>query len=74
MFAPGLVGIGVIANLSRVMLAMGRLKVAAVAVAASWLLSMAAMAILAELAPPHLVVAALALGTSIGQTLLPFPW
>ena len=73
MFAPGLVGIGVIANLSRVMLAMGRLKVAAVAVAASWLLSMAAMAILAELVPPHLVVAALALGTTIGQTAAAIP-
>jgi putative peptidoglycan lipid II flippase len=73
MFAPGLVGMGVIANLSRVMLAIGRLKVAAVAVAASWLLSMAAMAILAELAPAHLVVAALALGTTIGQTAAAVP-
>jgi putative peptidoglycan lipid II flippase len=73
MFAPGLVGVGVIANLSRVMLAMGRLKVAAVAVAASWLLSMAAMAILAELVPAHLVVAALALGTTIGQTAAAIP-
>jgi putative peptidoglycan lipid II flippase len=35
MFAPGLAGIGVIANLSRAMLAIGRLKVAAVAVAGS---------------------------------------
>jgi len=74
MFAPGLVGIAVIANLSRVMLAMGRLKVAAVAVTASWLLSMAAMAILAELAPPRLVVAALALGTTIGQTAAAIPF
>jgi putative peptidoglycan lipid II flippase len=73
MFAPGLVGMGVIANLSRVMLAIGRLKVAAVAVAASWLLSMAAMAILAELVPAHLVVAALALGTTIGQTAAAVP-
>lgn len=73
MFAPGLVGLGVIANLSRVMLAIGRLKVAAVAVAASWLLSMAAMAALAELVPAHLVVAALALGTSIGQIAAAIP-
>ena len=73
MFAPGLVGIGVIANLSRVMLAIGRLKVAAAAVTASWLLTMAAMAILAELAPAHLVVAALALGTTIGQTAAAIP-
>jgi putative peptidoglycan lipid II flippase len=73
LFAPGLLGMGVIANLSRVMLAIGRLKVAAVAVAASWLLSMAAMTILAELAPAHLVVAALALGTSIGQIAAAIP-
>jgi putative peptidoglycan lipid II flippase len=73
MFAPGLLGMGVIANLSRVMLAIGRLKVAAVAVAASWLLSMAVMATLAELAPAHLVVAALALGTSIGQIAAAIP-
>jgi putative peptidoglycan lipid II flippase len=73
LFAPGLVGMGVIANLSRVMLALGRLKVAAVAVAASWLLSMAAMAILGELAPAHLVVAALALGTTIGQIAAAIP-
>jgi len=73
LFAPGLVGMGVIANLSRVMLAIGRLKVAAVAVAASWLLSMAAMAILGELAPAHLVVAALALGTTIGQIAAAIP-
>ena len=73
MFAPGLLGMGVIANLSRVMLAIGRLKVAAVAVAASWLLSMAAMATLAELAPAHLVVPALALGTSIGQIAAAIP-
>jgi putative peptidoglycan lipid II flippase len=73
MFAPGLVGMGVIANLSRVMLAIGRLKVAAVAVGASWLLSMAVMAILAVLAPAHLVVAALALGTSIGQIAAALP-
>jgi putative peptidoglycan lipid II flippase len=73
MFAPGLVGVGVIANLSRVMLAIGRLKVAAVAVTASWLLTIAAMAILAELVPARLVVAALALGMTIGQTAAAIP-
>jgi putative peptidoglycan lipid II flippase len=73
MFAPGLVGVGVIANLSRVMLAIGRLKVAAVAVTASWLLTMAAMAVFAELVPAHLVVAALALGMTIGQTAAAIP-
>jgi putative peptidoglycan lipid II flippase len=73
MFAPGLVGIGVIANLSRVMLAIGRLKVAAVAVAGSWLLAMLAQVVLAELVPGRLVVAALALGNTIGQTVAAIP-
>jgi putative peptidoglycan lipid II flippase len=73
MFAPGLVGIGVIANLSRVMFALGRLKVAALAVGGSWLLVIAADVVLVELAPARLVVPALALGTTIGQTLAAVP-
>jgi putative peptidoglycan lipid II flippase len=73
MFAPGLVGIGVIANLSRVMLAIGRLKVAAVAVAGSWILVILAQVVLAELLPARLMVAALALGTTIGQTVAAIP-
>jgi putative peptidoglycan lipid II flippase len=68
LFAPGLVGTAVIANLSRVMLAIGRLKVAAVAVAGSWLLVLLAELALAELVPPRLVVGALALGYTVGQT------
>ena len=73
MFAPGLAGIGVIANLSRVMLAVGRLKAAAMAVGGSWLLVIVADLVLVELAPARLVVAALALGTTIGQTLVAIP-
>jgi putative peptidoglycan lipid II flippase len=73
LFAPGLVGIGVIANLSRAMLAIGRLKVAAVAVAGSWLLVMLAQVALVELLPGRLTVAALALGNSIGQTVAAIP-
>jgi putative peptidoglycan lipid II flippase len=73
MFAPGLVGIGVIANLSRVMLAMGRLKVAAVAVAGSWILVMLAQVVLTELMPARLAVAALALANTIGQTAAAIP-
>jgi putative peptidoglycan lipid II flippase len=73
MFAPGLVGIGVIANLSRVMLAIGRLKVAAVAVAGSWVLVMLAQVVLAELVSARLVVGALALGSTVGQTVAVIP-
>jgi putative peptidoglycan lipid II flippase len=71
--APSLAANGVIANLSRVMFALGRLKVAAVALAGSGLLVIAADVLLAELAPAHLVVAALALGSTIGQTLVAIP-
>jgi len=73
LFAPGLVGFGVIANMSRVMMALGRLKVAAVGVAGSWLVVIAADAVLALLVPPRLVVAALALGSTIGQSVVAVP-
>ncbi len=73
LFAPGVAGTAVIANLSRVMMVIGRLKVAAVAVAGSWVLVMVADLVLAELAPARLVVAALALGNTIGQTVVAVP-
>jgi putative peptidoglycan lipid II flippase len=63
----------VIANLSRVMFVIGRLKVAAVALAGSWLLVIVADLVLVQLVPPRLVVAALALGTTIGQTVAAIP-
>jgi putative peptidoglycan lipid II flippase len=73
LFAPGLAGMGVIANLSRVMFVLGRLKVATAALAGSWLLVIAAEVTLALLAPPQLIVAALALGSTIGQTAVAIP-
>jgi len=63
----------VIANLSRVMFVIGRLKVATASLAGSWMLVMAADVVLAELAPPRLVVAALAAGNTIGQTVVAIP-
>jgi len=71
--APGVAGSTVIANTSRVMFVLGRLKLAAVGLAGSWLLVILADVILAELAPPRLVVAALALGNTIGQTVVAVP-
>ena len=73
LFAPGIAGTAVIANLSRAMLAIGRLKVAAAAMAGSWLLVIVASVILAELAPARLVVAALALANTIGPTAVAVP-
>jgi len=73
LFAPGIAGTAVIANLSRVMFVIGRLKVAAAALAGSWLLVIVADVVLAELVPSRLVVAALALGNTIGQTVVAIP-
>ena len=73
LFAPGIAGMTVIANLSRVMFVIGRLKVAAVALAGSWLITIVADVVLVELVPARLVVAALALGTTIGQTVVAIP-
>jgi putative peptidoglycan lipid II flippase len=74
LFAPGIAGTAVITNLSRVMFVIGRLKVAAAALAGSWLLIMVAEVVLAELVPARLVVAALALGNTIGQTVVAIPF
>ena len=73
LFAPGIAGTAVIANLSRVMFVIGRLKVAAAALAGSGLLVIAADVVLAELVPSRLVVAALALGNTIGQSVVAIP-
>jgi putative peptidoglycan lipid II flippase len=73
LFAPGIAGIAVISNLSRVMFVIGRLKIAALAVGGSWLAVTAAQVMLAELVPARLVVAALALGFTIGQSVAAVP-
>jgi putative peptidoglycan lipid II flippase len=67
LFAPGLVGAGVLANLTRALLAIGRLKVACIGVAGSSLLAAVAQIVLAEVVPTNFVVGALALGNSIGM-------
>jgi putative peptidoglycan lipid II flippase len=73
LFAPGIAGAAVIANLARVMFVIRRLKVAAVALAGSWLLVIVADVTLVQLVPARLVPAALALGTTIGQTAVAIP-
>src|SRR5215469_17038164 len=69
-FAPGLVGLGVIANLARAMLAVGKLKIAAIAVGGSTLLATIAQLVLVESVPSRLVVAALGLGNTVGTTVV----
>jgi peptidoglycan biosynthesis protein MviN/MurJ (putative lipid II flippase) len=73
LFSPGIAGTAVIANLSRVMFVIGRLKVAAVALAGSWVITIVVDVVMVELAPARLVVAALALGTTIGQSAVAIP-
>jgi putative peptidoglycan lipid II flippase len=67
-FAPGLIGYGLTACLSRVLLAARRNRAAAVAVAGGWLLVVVADIALVEVVPARWVVAALGLGNTIGLT------
>jgi putative peptidoglycan lipid II flippase len=67
-FAPGLIGYGVAACLSRVLLAAGRSALAGAAVCGGWLVVIGADVALVHLAPARWVVAALGLGNTIGLT------
>jgi len=67
-FAPGLIGYGLMAGLSRVLLASGRNAVAAVAMSGGWLVVIVADVALVHLAPARWVVGALGLGNTIGMT------
>jgi putative peptidoglycan lipid II flippase len=68
LFAPGLAGYGLVACLSRVLLAARHTRVAAIAVGGGWLLVVVADIVLVGLAPARWVVGMLALGSSIGLT------
>ena len=67
-FAPGLVGFGLSANLSRVLYARGQNRAPAVAMSAGWLLVIVADLLIGPFVPGSRVVPALGLGTSIGLT------
>jgi peptidoglycan biosynthesis protein MviN/MurJ (putative lipid II flippase) len=67
-FAPGLIGYGVSANLSRVLYAQGRNRAPALAISAGWLLVVAADLLIVPSVPRSRVVPALGLATSIGLT------
>jgi len=67
-FAPGLVGYGLSANLSRVLYAQGRNRAAALAVSLGWVLVIVADVAIAPFVPRVWVVPALGLGTSAGLT------
>jgi putative peptidoglycan lipid II flippase len=67
-FAPGLVGYGLVALLTRALFAVGAGRAATVATAAGWLTVVAADVTLAALLPPEDRVTALAWGNTIGMT------
>jgi putative peptidoglycan lipid II flippase len=67
-FAPGLVGYGLTANLSRVLYADGRNRAAALAVGGGWLLVIIADLLIVPFVPRSQVVPWLGVGTTIGLT------
>jgi peptidoglycan biosynthesis protein MviN/MurJ (putative lipid II flippase) len=68
LFAPGLVGYGLTATLSRVLYAAGRNRITAVAMTGGWLLVIVADLLIVPFVPRGWVVPALGLGTTIGLT------
>ena len=67
-FAVGLAGFGLAANLSRVLFACRRARIAAIAVTGGWLLVIAADLVIVPLVRANWVVPALGLGNTIGLT------
>ena len=67
-FAPGLVGYGLLANLSRVLYARRRNRAPAVAIASGWLLVIVADLAIVPFVPASRVVPVLGLGTTFGLT------
>jgi putative peptidoglycan lipid II flippase len=67
-FAPGLIGYGLSANLSRVLYALGRNRAPALAISAGWLLVIAADIAIVPFIARARVVPVLGLGTTIGLT------
>jgi len=67
-FAPGLVGYGLSANLSRILYARGHNRAPALAMSAGWLLVIVADLLIVPFVPRSRVVPALGLGTSVGLT------
>jgi putative peptidoglycan lipid II flippase len=68
-FAPGMIGYGLSANLSRVLYAQGRNRASALAVGLGWVLVSAADVAIVPFVPRDDVVPALGVGASVGLTL-----
>jgi putative peptidoglycan lipid II flippase len=71
--APAVAGMGVVANLSRVMFVLGKLRAAAIALTAMSVVALALDASVPLLLPPRFVVAAIAAATTIACTAVAIP-
>ncbi|MEQ4717307.1 lipid II flippase MurJ [Nonomuraea sp. B19D2] len=68
LFAPGLVGYGLIAHLSRVLYAAGRGRAAATGTVAGWMVAMVAQVVFALALPDGWRIGGMALGMSVGMS------
>ncbi|WP_420819180.1 murein biosynthesis integral membrane protein MurJ, partial [Nonomuraea lactucae] len=68
LFAPGLIGYGLIAHLSRVLYAGGRGRAASIGTVAGWVVVMAAQTAFVFAFPEEWKIAGLALGMTVGMT------
>jgi putative peptidoglycan lipid II flippase len=73
LIAPGVAGVGVLTNMSRVMFALGRLKIAAAGLAGAPLLQLVLSVAFVAIAPARLVVAALAAANSLSLLIVAVP-
>ncbi|HTU07879.1 MAG TPA: lipid II flippase MurJ [Trebonia sp.] len=71
--APGVAGLALITQASRVLFALGKLKAAGIGLVASPLLEMALSFAFVDMVPSHLVVAALAAAGTVGQLAVAIP-
>jgi putative peptidoglycan lipid II flippase len=71
--APGVAGLALITQASRVLFALGKLRVACAGLVASPLLTLVLSVVLTELVPARLVVAALSAAATVGQLSVAIP-
>ena len=71
--APGVAGLALITQASRVLFALGKLKVAAIGLCASPVLQLVLSIVMVEFVPARLVVAALSAASTVGQLAVAIP-
>jgi len=71
--APGVAGLALITQASRILFALGKLKVAGIGLCASPILQLVLSVVMVELVPARLVVAALSAASTVGQLAIAIP-